>query len=343
MKIGIAGLPKSGKTTLMKLLTQAKGDAPLKGVAPSLGVMEIPDQRVDWLSKIFEPQRTIYARTEVQDIQPHKGQELLNAARSLDALIVVVAAFLADGASPSTSIIDDLETEFFVADLALVESRLEKLNSHKTKPVSQAELPFLEKCREALDKGAPLRQVSFEPFEADFLSNFAFFTAKPVIVAVNVSEDSLAARDYPGRAALLAKAKDLSYPVVVFGGEVEPEISALPEADRLAFLKEYGLSETGVTRIAKAAYECLGLIAFFTVGSDEVRAWTIQRGLNAKQAAGKIHTDLEKGFIRAEVVSYDDLRANGTMKACKDKGLVRLEGKDYIVKDGDILNIRFNV
>jgi len=343
MKIGIAGLPKSGKTTLMKLLTQVKGDAPLKGTVQSLGVMEIPDQRVDWLSRLFQPERIIYARTEVLDIQPHKGQDLLNAVRGLDALIVVIPAFMADSPAAALTIVDDLETEFFVADLSSVEGRLEKLSSRRTKPVSQAEPPFLEKCRETLDRNLPLRKAEFEPHEKDLLSNSAFFTMKPIIVAVNVSLSSLMAGDYPGRQALLAKAADMDYPVVVFSGEVEPEIATLPEADRLSFLKEYGLTETGVERIAKAAHRCLGLLSFFTVGSDEVRAWTIEEGLNARQAAGKVHTDMQKGFIRAEVVSYDDLRGNGSMKACKDKGLVRLEGKDYIVKDGDLLNIRFNV
>ncbi len=343
MKIGIAGLPKSGKTTLMRLLTQARGDAPLKASTQAVGVMEIPDPRVDWLSQLYQPKRTIYARMEVEDIQPHKGQELLNAGKNLDALIVVVGAFMEVDSASALSVVADLETEFFVADLASVEGRLERLRSNKAKPVSQAELPFLEKCREALDNDVPLRKVEFEMHEKDFLVNFAFFTAKPVIVAVNVSETSLESKDYAGRQDLEVKASQMDYPVVVFSGEVEPEIAALPEADRLAFLKEYGLDETGVSRIAKASYWCLGLISFFTVGDDEVRAWTVIRGTNAKGAAGKIHTDLEKGFIRAEVAAYDDLREHGSMKACKEKGLVRLEGKEYVVEDGDILNIRFNV
>lgn len=343
MNIGIVGLPKSGKTTLMKLLTQARGDAPLKGAVQSVGVMEIPDRRLDWLSRLFKPERTVYARTEVQDIQPHKGQDLLNAVRSLDALIVVIAAFMADNPASVLTIVDDLETEFFLADLAWVEGRLERIGSHKTTPLSQAEVRFLEKCRAVLDGNVPLRKIDFEPQEEGFLANYAFFTMKPMIMAVNVSESSLSTGDYPGRATLQEKARETDYPVVVFCGEVEPEIAALPEADRLAFLREYGLEETGVARIAKAAYRCLGLISFFTHGKDEIRAWTIAEGLPAKEAAGKIHTDLEKGFIRAEVVSYDDLRENGSMKACKEKGLLRLEGKDYVVKDGDILNIRFNV
>ncbi len=340
MKIGIAGLPKSVKTTLMKLLTQARGDAPAKVSTQSIGIMEIPDPRIDWLSALYKPKKTIYARTEVSDIQPHKGQEFLNAVRNLDALILVAPAFADDAPS---SFLDDLETEFFVADLSSVEGRLEKLQGNKAKPVSPYEVPFLEKCHKALNDDLPLRAVEFEAHEKDFVSNFAFFTMLPVIVAVNVSEGSLMSGEYAGREALTAKSEGAGYPLVVFSGEVEPEISSLPEAERLTFLREYGLTETGVSRIAKAAYQYLGLISFFTVGEDEVRAWTIAKGLNARQAAGKIHTDLEKGFIRAEVVAYDDLRSHGSMKECKDKGLLRLEGKDYVVKDGDILNIRFNV
>jgi hypothetical protein len=343
VKIGIVGLPKSGKTTLMRLLTQPRGDAPLKASTQAVGVMEVPDPRVDRLSQLYRRKRTIYARTDVEDVQPHKGQELLNAVRSFDALIVVAGAFMADSPASVVSVLDDLETEFFVADLASVEGRLERLGSNKAKPVSWAEIPFLEKCRDALDRGVPVRKAEFESHERDLLTNSSFFTSKPIILAVNVSEASLSGGDYVGRQELEAKASQMGYPVVIFSGEVEPEIAALPEADRLAFLKEYGLEETGVSRIAKASYRCLGLISFFTVGNDEVRAWAIVRGTAAKEAAGKIHTDFEKGFIRAEVVAFEDLREHGSMKACKEKGLVRLEGKEYVVKDGDLLNIRFNV
>jgi hypothetical protein len=343
MNIGIAGLPKSGKTTLMKLLTQARGDARPRASGQAVGIMEIPDPRVDWLSQLYQRKRTVYARMEALDIQPPRGQELLDTARNLDALIVVVAAFMAEGPASVLSLVDDLETEFFVSDLASVEGRLDRLTSNKATPISQAELPFLEKCRQALDDNIPLRKVEFEPHEKGFLTNFAFFTAKPIILAVNVSEVSLSSGDYAGRRELEVKASVMDYPVVVFCGEVEPEIAALPESDRLAFLREYGLEETGVSRIAKASYRCLGLVSFFTIGDDEVRAWTVASGTNAREAAGKIHTDMEKGFIRAEVVAYEDLREHGSMKTCKGKGLVRLEGRDYIVKDGDLLNIRFNV
>ncbi len=341
MRIGIVGRPQSGKTTLMQLLTQFKGVSPQKGALSTVGVMEVPDERVLWLSRHFNPRKTIYARMDVQDIQPYKGQEFLNAVRNLDALIAAIPAFKDGG--EAASFLDDIETEFFVADLASVEGRLERIRSNKAKPVSMAEVPFLEKCKEALDGGLPLSKVNFEPHEEDFVTNFAFYTRRPIVVAVNVSEGSLLEKTYPGEDAVEAKASLMGYPVVVFSGEVEPEIAALPEEDRKAFLREYGLTEPGVARIAKACYEHLGLISFFTVGEDEVRAWTITRGTVAREAAGKIHTDMKKGFIRAEVVAFESLRELGTVKACRDSGLFRLEGKDYVVKDGDILNIRFNV
>ncbi|HHW17572.1 MAG TPA: redox-regulated ATPase YchF [Firmicutes bacterium] len=344
MKAGIVGSPQTGKTTLFRLLTQAKEDASHRSSGQNVGVMDIPDERVLWLSSIFNPERTVFAKLDIVDIHARKGQEFLNSVRNLDALIVVIGAFMdGEGSAASCAFIDDMETEFFVADLASVEGRLERLSSRKAKPVNQMEVPFLEKCKSALDGYVPLRKVDFEPYEKDFLSNFAFYTLKPVIIAVNVSEDSLAGGDYPGKERIEKISASRDYPLVIFSGAVEEEIKSLPEEERLAFLKEYGLSEPGVSRIAKAVFRCLGLISFFTVGEDEVRAWNIREGTTAKEAAGKIHSDLERGFIRAEVVSYEDLRRLGSMKACREKGLLRLEGKDYVVKDGDIITVRFSI
>lgn len=344
MKVGIVGRPQSGKTTLFRLLTQTKGDSAHHRPNQSVGVMEVPDERLVWLSKIFNPKRTVFAKIDLLDVHTYKGQEFLNNVRNFDALIVVIGAFMGEEAArDSLAFMDDLEADFFVADLASVEGRLERLSMRKTKPVNEMEVPFLKKCKEALDKELPLRNLEFLPYERYFLSNFAFYTMKPMIIAPNVSEESLLSGNYPGRERVNEISKVRDYPVVVFSGIVEEEIKSLPEEDRLGFLKEYNLDEPGVSRIAKAAYQCLGLISFFTVGSDEVRAWTIRKGMTAKEAAGKIHSDFEKGFIRAEVVSYEDLRKLGSMKACKEKGIMRLEGKDYVVKDGDIITVRFNV
>ncbi len=344
MRIGLVGKPQTGKTSLFRLLTQIRGDSPQKSAATALGVMEVPDDRVDWLSGLFKPRKTIYARADLLDLQPYRGQELLNSTRNLDALVLIIGAFAATGDGlDQAGVIDDLETEFFVADLASVEGRLERLASNKAKSLGAAEIPFLEKCKDALDAGIPLRKVGFDSYEREFLSNYAFFTVKQVILAVNVLEDSLSSRDYLGKDYVRAKSQEGGYPLVIFSGDVEAEIASLPAGERLSFLEAYGLQETGVSRIAQASYQGLGLISFFTVGEDEVRAWAIADGTSAKEAAGKIHTDLERGFIRAEVVSFDHLKASGSLKACRDKGQLRLEGKDYVVNDGDILNIRFNV
>jgi GTP-binding protein YchF len=340
MKVGIAGSPQSGKTTLFRLLTGAG----LAASQSSIGVMEVPDQRVNILSGIYQPRKITYARIDLVDIQAHKGQELLNAVRNLDVLIVVLGSFMGDlGVRDSIEFVSAMETDFYVADLVSVENRLEKLKANKAKPISQMELPFLEKCKDSLDKELPLRDVEYQPYEADLLSNFAFYTNKPVILAPNVSDEQLSTGSYAAMEQVRRLSESKGYKVVVYSGMVEEEIGSLSEEDRVPFFKEYGLTESGVARIARAAYSTLGLISFFTVGSDEVRAWTIRQGTAAKEAAGKIHTDLERGFIRAEVVSFQDFSALGSMKVCRDKGLVRLEGKDYVVRDGDIMNVRFNV
>ncbi|MGI6628342.1 MAG: DUF933 domain-containing protein [Bacillota bacterium] len=340
MKVGIAGSPQSGKTTLFRLLTGTD-----TAVSQSnIGVMEVPDERVNVLSRIFKPRKTTFARIGLVDIQAHKGQDFLNSVRNLDVLIVVLGAFMGEaGVRESVEFVNAMETDFYVADLASVENRLEKLRANKAKPINQMEVPFLEKCKKALDQELPLRNATYQPYETDFLSNFAFYTIKPVILALNVSDEQLSTGDYPGGEEIRHMPESKGYEPVIFSGIVEKEIGLLNEEDRAVFLKEYGLTEPGIARIARAAYSTLGLISFFTVGSDEVKAWTISRGTEAREAAGKIHTDLERGFIRAEVVSFEDFSALGSVKACRDKGLVRLEGKDYVVKDGDIVNVRFNV
>jgi hypothetical protein len=340
MKVGITGSPQSGKTTLYRLLT---GSRPGSGVSGA-GVMEIPDDRVLTLSKIFEPSKTTYARIDLVDIQHQKGQKLLNEIRNLDALIVVIGSFMGEpGVRDSIDFLDSLRTEFYVADLSSVENRLEKLHSHKAKPVSQMEVPFLEKCKERLDQELSLKGVEFSAHETDFLRNFAFYTLKPMILALNLSEEHLLSKAYPGIEEIRHLADTLDYEMTLFSGAVEEEILSLPAEDMYLFLKEYGLEEPGTSRVAKVTYSALGLISFFTVGSDEVRAWSIPLGSTVKEAAGKIHSDLERGFIRAEVVPYEQFISLGSLKACRDKGILRVEGKDYIVQDGDIVNVRFNV
>ena len=340
MRVGITGSPQSGKTTLYRLLTGSRPGAGPGGV----GVMEIPDERVLALSRIFEPLKTTYARIELVDIQHQRGQKLLNEIRNLDALIVVIGSFMGEiGVKDSIEFLDSLRTEFYVADLSSVENRLEKLQNHKAKPVSQMEVPFLEKCKEGLDRELSLKVVEFSPHEEDFLRNFAFYTLKPVILALNLSEEQLLSDSHEGIEELRSLADKLGYEMTVFSGAVEEEILSLPPEDMYPFLKEYGLEEPGTARVAKVTYNALGLISFFTVGSDEVRAWSLRAGSTVKEAAGKIHSDLERGFIRAEVVSYEEFIALGSLKACRDRGVLRVVGKDYLVQDGDIINVRFNV
>ena len=296
--------------------------------------MDVPDDRVLWLSRLFSPETGIRRMDIGTSNLPRSG--IPERRRPTDALIAVIPC------SPwrSGGVFGDMETEPWPTWRRWKGSR----DSGQTgQPVSMAEIPFLEKCKDALDNGVPLSKVHFEPHEGDFVTNFAFHTRKPIVVAVNASEESLHTKEYPGEDSLVAKASAMGYPVVVFSGEVESEIAALPEEDRREFLQEYGLTESGATRIAKACYEHLGLISFFTIGDDEVRAWTITRGTVAREAAGKIHTDMKRGFIRAEVIAFESLRELGSVKACRDKGLFRLEGKDYVVKDGDIVQVRFNV
>ena len=343
MKVGITGSPQAGKTTLFRLLTGMAGAKPGAGTS-NLGVMEVPDERVSTLSETYKPEKTTYARIKLVDIQAHNGQEFLNEVRNLDALIVVLGCFMDEpGVQDSLDFMESMETEFYCADLASVEGRLERLKKNKAKPVNQMEIPFLEKCKEALDNEVALRDIDFLPHEMTLLSNFAFYSSKPVILAPNISEEHLTSGDYPGMEQISGIAEDRGYKIVPFSGMVEEEIESLDKESRIEFLETYGFTQPGTARIAQAAYETLGLISFFTIGSDEVRAWTIRLGTKAKEAAGKIHSDMERGFIKAEVVSFDDFSRLGSVKACRDKGLVRLEGKDYVVEDGDIINVRFNV
>ncbi|MGB4433375.1 MAG: DUF933 domain-containing protein [Bacillota bacterium] len=340
MKVGITGNPQVGKTTLFRLLTGSSPGSSLSKV----GVMEVPDERLPQLSRIFERPKSTYARIDLVDIMHHRGQDLLNEVRNLDAVVIVVGAFIGEEeVKESLDFVDSLVTDFYVADLVSVENRLEKLQSKKTKPVNQMEIPFLMKCKRALDEDLLLKEVEFAPHEIDFLSSFSFYTLKPIILAVNLSEEQLLSGTYPGMKDVRELADAQGYEVVRFSGVLEEEISALSPEDGSLFLQEFGLEESGIARLAKVTYSALGLITFFTVSADEVRAWSIPKGTTVKEAAGKIHTDLERGFIRADVVSYQDLISAGSLKASKEKGLLRVEGKEYIVQDGDVINVRFNV
>ncbi|MGE5553474.1 MAG: redox-regulated ATPase YchF [Betaproteobacteria bacterium] len=361
MKIGLIGLPMSGKTTVFNLLTQARHETStyLSGRRETnVGVARVPDKRIDYLSALYKPRKTTYATLELFDVVglvrgaaagEGLGNEFLNTIRDADALIHVVRAFANPAVVHVEGSVDpwrDLQTvnyELLLADLDVVEKRIARIQTGKRRPEHEVELSALEKCRAALTEERPIHGVAFTPAEEAALRGFTFFTEKPVILVVNLDEQQFRSGDYPGRAELEAWAKEHNVPLVPVCGQLEAEIAELSGEDREMFLADLGLSESGVERIARAAFQSLGLISFLTAGEDEVRAWPIRKGTCAKEAAGKVHSDIERGFIRAEVVAFEDLKRLGSMAKVKEAGLLRLEGKEYVVQDGDIINYRFAV
>jgi len=356
MRLGIIGLPQSGKTTLFNALT--RGNQPT-GIATGkieihTAVVDVPDPRVDVLSKMFNPKKTIYAKVTYADIAGLDGSAgksgisgtLLNQLTQMDGFIHVVRVFEDDNVPHPQGSVDphrDLETmnaEFVLNDLIAVERKLERLAEERKKgggrdrSTIEREIALFERLQQALTQEIPLRDVDIEPDEEKMLSGFGFLSRKPILVVLNLSE---------GQPAPALEYNHRNSQVTALQARLEMEIAQLPAEDAALFMAEYGISEPSLNRMIRLSYDLLGLQSFFTVGPDEVRAWTVRRGATAPEAAGEIHTDLQKGFIRAEVISYDDLVALGGMSEARAKGKLRLEGKEYIVKDGDILNIRFNI
>jgi hypothetical protein len=336
MKLGIVGLPQSGKTTLFTALT---GEEPGPDAAAGRSVtkvVRVPDRRLERLRDIFKPRSFKPATFEATDFGAGVSRESrLALERESDAMLVVLNAFSADPAKQW----GDLEVEWTLADLAVAEKRVEKLRANVKKPLPKEEkerdvfeLSVLEKCVPALAAERPLRTLSLEEKERAAIRHFNLFTLKPLLRVENVPESALG--------AYAAKVEGS----IVVAGKLEAELAAMPPEERATFLAEYGIAEPARERLIHAAYRLLGLHAFFTSGEDEVRAWTIPVGTRAPQAAGAIHSDIERGFIRAEVVHFDDFEAaGGTMKAAKAANKVRLEGKDYTVEDGDMIEFRFSV
>ena len=358
MQIGLVGLQYSGKTTLFNTLSKKETDSSPKEEA-MIEVVKVPDDRLDQLTKMFNPKKQINATIEVFDIPGLKMSEdnkvkitsnFLNAVRNNDALFYVVRSFKDDSVShPMLNIdpvrdIEFLETEYLLSDLAFLETRLEKLKRDVLKSKDeklQREIPVMEKCLAHCEKELPLRTLHLDENEVRLLSGYQLLTVKQLGIAVNYDEDSIPTVDTEIDKLKLKFDKSKAA-IIPFFAKIEFELSKMNEDDQIVFMKDYGIKESALSKILRTSYEMLGLQSFFTVGEDECRAWTIRKNYTAQQAAGVIHTDFFNRFIRAEVVHYEDFIKYGSFAKCKDAGAWRLEGKEYIVKDGDILNIRHN-
>lgn len=352
MKIGIVGPPQCGKSTIFKLLTQVDSS----GTRVTSGIAHVPDFRVDALASMYKPRKTTKAAIEFVDIaglvkgQARQSADFLASVRDVDAVVQVVRAFESDVVPTADGLVDplrdllDIQSELILTDWSLLETRMERLERDRHKTVgSEQELAVLGKCREHLEAELPLRSLALAEEEERLIQHYDFFTKKPMLVVVNVDESQIRSHGYPHQEELMQWTAERHIPVIEISGQVEMEICELDAEDREEFLAEIGLQETGVARLAQAAYAHLGLISFFTVGEDEVRAWTIRAGTKARSAAGKIHSDIERGFIRAEVTAYDALVEFGSIVRVKENGRFRLEGKEYPVNDGDVISFRFNV
>ena len=348
MKIGIVGFPRSGKTTVFNALTGLDAAVGFGGdpTKPNLGTIKVPDSRIDRLSEIFDPKKTTYGEVVFVDYpgRPDAANAIDRATlaqmRDADALVHVVRAFDDPSSEKQTDPSGDIESfkaELLLADLEIVEKRLERLRKEKGK---EKEGALLERCRETLEAETPLRSLELSDVEQRELSGFGFLSRLPLMVLVNADE-SRAGDALDGSIQAGLEAEGIAG--FAMSAQVEMEIAGLDEADRGAFLADLGLEAAARARFVRAAYGLLDLISFLTSGEDEVRAWPIPRGTPAVRAAGKIHSDIERGFIRAEVVAYEDFIELGSEAKCRDAGKLRLEGKDYEVKDGDIVHFRFNV
>jgi GTP-binding protein YchF len=344
MKVGLIGHRGSGKTTVFNMLTGLQAQIGGYGGKEEvhLGVIKVPDPRIDKLSQIFTPKKTTYAEIRFTDFPASQVDEdrksntaLVTQMRDVDAMALVLRDF-ERGADPIKEL-NDLLTEMILADLTVVENRRARLKKEKARPQEEA---LLVRCATALENEEGLRDLTFSADEENLLSGFGFLSRKPLLVLFNQAEDRAGK---PLAVSYVDELKRRRLEGLGLAGKVEMEIAQLDESDREAFLTEIGIAEPARDRFIRASYRLLDLISFFTTGEDEVRAWTITQGTVARKAAGKIHSDIERGFIRAEVVTYDDFIALGSEAKCREAGKLRLEGKDYVVQDGDIIHFRFAV
>jgi GTP-binding protein YchF len=361
MQIGIVGLPFSGKTTLFETLLAHKSQdlsGKYKNEAER-GVVHVPDERLHRLKEIFNPQKEIpatieYIKVPGLDQDGHKGSGLpsqfLANTKTVDLILIMIRIFENDifphpmGSIDAKRDMRFINSEFLLNDLSIVENRIEKLEKLIMKTQiekDKKELEVLNKCRKILEEERPVRELDLTEPEELLIKGFQFLSAKPLLYVLNISE-----ADIEKSNELVEEYKQNlqeKCSITVLSAEIEKEITQLEKNDAVEFLKDLKISEPATKKLIRLSYDLLGLVSFFTVGEDECRAWTVRKNTRAQKAAGVIHSDLEKGFIRAEVVSFDTFIKTGSLAACKEKGLLRLEGKDYLVQDGDIISVRFNV
>ncbi|MCI6853998.1 MAG: redox-regulated ATPase YchF [Firmicutes bacterium] len=364
MKLGIVGLPNVGKSTLFNAITKAGAEAanyPFCTIEPNVGVVTVPDERVTKLHEIYNSKRTIYATIEFCDIAglvkgASKGEGLgnkfLGHIREVEAIVHVVRCFAndnivhVDGRIDPASDIDTINTELLLSDMEILDRRIQKTTKMaKADKQLQSELDLLNRIYAWLGDGKNARAMDLDEDEEAFVKTLGLLSYKPIIYVANVSDDEVADADnnpYVQQVREIAASEGAE--VVVICAEIEAEVAELDDEERTMFLEELGIEESGLDKLIKASYSLLNLISFLTAGEDECRAWTIKRGTKAPGAAGKIHTDFEKGFIRAETIAYDKLmEVGGSLAAAKEKGFIRSEGKEYVMNDGDVVNFLFNV
>ena len=359
---GIVGLPNVGKSTLFNAITKKNilaANYPFATIDPNVGVVIVPDSRLDFLNDLYKPKSLVPTAFEFTDIAglvkgasngEGLGNKFLSHIREVDAIVEVVRCFddtniihVENNVDPIRDI-EIINIELILSDLEIIMNRINKIGKKasmsKDKEIKKEAL-LLERIKDALEKNIPIRQLSFEDDEWALIKHFNLITAKPIIYMANVSEDELGGNSYVESVKEYASKEGSE--VVVVCAKIEEELSMLDDADRIEFLEALGITESGLDKLIKATYSLLGLATYFTAGSDEVRAWTFKKGMKAPECAGIIHTDFQKGFIKAEVMSYDDLVSCGDEKKVKENGKMRLEGKEYLMQDGDICYFRFNV